>query len=651
MNFSNTCESRLIYAIETKNDELTLELLLKGTNITHILTNSVLKNMNNISFPESYDLFTCLLNNFFIKKYVIHDTYKIPKKIKMINVKSIRQLRYITGGTYKNVYEYKQNIVKQFNAKHGNLHYTSIIEMICINLINNYYDNITENIIEYTLINNIPCPTFNKLLIGLYDIKKIYMNVDLNIKLIFYKNIFKNILLCVNKIHDLGIIHNDLKHDNIMLANDLTPRIIDFGLANFCLFSPNSRIVQKYVSTEYVKSLDSCDIVKININGTMMYLNVDRKSYHSDIYSLGMVFLHSMINIDTRHKVFYLNDRFYIYKNKGGFHYAYDDNTFSDELKSISPQLYYLLSHMLNISGRLRLTSKELLTHSFFTDSGVDNYKLSESFSKCTTVYIPNKSSIIRYSINDIKHRVYETKYIKNIYHLYKNDKFVFIKKTNPYWLSYYDEFNNINNSYNYTSLDTLVNTLMKVYNYNSRDIIMSNRTHYLVKIFSIISSIVFYDDTRSYSTINPNQEEETKINELYNELIITYGNDIFKVNPVMIHIQYIILNLQCMNIPSKILLKIEKFLVKNIVLYIILQQYSCDETDHTIMEIIQCMFLIYMKHHKYTFNINFISLKNIFDHKKNIKDPHFQKIYIMIKNKTSHQIADSILKCYKFTV
>lgn len=80
------------------------------------------------------------------------------------------------------------------------------------------------------------------------------------------------VLLGVKEMHDLGILHNDLKPDNLYLLYDGTIRIVDFGAAT-------------HISNNKEK----------HILGTVNYLApevITNKKYSvlSDIYSLGIIF-------------------------------------------------------------------------------------------------------------------------------------------------------------------------------------------------------------------------------------------------------------------------------------------------------------------------------------------------------------------------
>lgn len=80
------------------------------------------------------------------------------------------------------------------------------------------------------------------------------------------------ILLGVNEIHSLGVLHNDLKPDNLYLLYDGTVRIVDFGAATHILNKQEKHILGtiKYLSPEVI-------------------LN-KKYSVSSDLYSLGIIF-------------------------------------------------------------------------------------------------------------------------------------------------------------------------------------------------------------------------------------------------------------------------------------------------------------------------------------------------------------------------
>jgi serine/threonine protein kinase len=89
--------------------------------------------------------------------------------------------------------------------------------------------------------------------------------------------IIKEICEGLHYLHENGIVHLDLKPANILLDDDMVPKITDFGLSR-CFDEDQSR-----------------DITK-TIQGTMGYLAPERLhggviTHSSDLYSLGLIII------------------------------------------------------------------------------------------------------------------------------------------------------------------------------------------------------------------------------------------------------------------------------------------------------------------------------------------------------------------------
>ena len=87
------------------------------------------------------------------------------------------------------------------------------------------------------------------------------------------KFFFKRILLGVQSLHKKGIIHRDIKLDNILLDENLHPKIIDFGISS--IIEPKRKI--------------------LDTGGTPAYLAPEviaawgEICYKSDVWSLGVL--------------------------------------------------------------------------------------------------------------------------------------------------------------------------------------------------------------------------------------------------------------------------------------------------------------------------------------------------------------------------
>ena len=94
------------------------------------------------------------------------------------------------------------------------------------------------------------------------------------------KDIFRKILLTLKSIHNLGIVHNDIKPSNIILRlQDNLPVLIDFGIA---------------------RTVDCNQKPKV-IVGTPGYMSVEQAmgnvAFSNDLYSLGLTAIHLLTGI------------------------------------------------------------------------------------------------------------------------------------------------------------------------------------------------------------------------------------------------------------------------------------------------------------------------------------------------------------------
>ncbi len=86
-----------------------------------------------------------------------------------------------------------------------------------------YYDNLNDYIlIEMELIEGETLEKYSKRYRKEGDMDKLYRKILL---------VLKDLIKGIKHIHSKGIIHNDIKTDNIMIDKSLTPKLIDFGLA------------------------------------------------------------------------------------------------------------------------------------------------------------------------------------------------------------------------------------------------------------------------------------------------------------------------------------------------------------------------------------------------------------------------------------
>jgi serine/threonine protein kinase len=103
-----------------------------------------------------------------------------------------------------------------------------------------------------------------------------------------YQSIIKylhNIACGLNKLREIGIVHDDIKMDNIMVDENNRAIIIDFGCSS--IIDPDTSTLKK----------------KINVMGTPIYSSPEKLSgkeygFSSDIYAFGLLIWHIFAGIE-----------------------------------------------------------------------------------------------------------------------------------------------------------------------------------------------------------------------------------------------------------------------------------------------------------------------------------------------------------------
>uniref|UniRef100_A0A6C0BCL7 Protein kinase domain-containing protein n=1 Tax=viral metagenome TaxID=1070528 RepID=A0A6C0BCL7_9ZZZZ len=379
---------------------------------------------------------------------------------------------------------------------------------------------------------------FEPLAINLYKFFKIISkNIDLLKSKV--KSIYEQLCDYVRNMHHLGIIHNDLKLENIMIGYDGKIKILDFGISEFLGYSPNVSVASHYITTSYIRAPDFSSNINfkiydefgVNIVGDFKCKS-NRKSYSSDVYSLGVSIIQGILGESM--KFIYINDKLY---------YVSKDDECNQSLKGRQMNI--------NIKPVNKLKIKILSSYCFFDDLmrmvdvdsnvRIKRSKLPEDFFVYDYVKSDKRiiNNIVHYSSTEIRYQLNEMVYAEDIFKSYKNSEIKMSGRN--YSINYASIFSEIISFIpKSASIDTILNAMCHTLNYKGSEDISIVFISYLY-IFSFIFEWYTY----------PIEEIAKKLVFDTQILICKINNTIFsllgKVNfiPYIVLIEKIIIILQ----------------------------------------------------------------------------------------------------------
>jgi len=425
-----------------------------------------------------------------------------------------------------------------------------------------------------------------------------------------YSHYMDNFVLgCLNalySLHCLGIVHSDLKKDNIMVNNG-SIYIIDFGISIFFGFGNSTIINQSYFSTPNITAPEGINFT-ILLDGEEFPNERYRLSYNVDIYSLGSTILDIIFDTSAQ----YISNDKIIYeipaedsKSKRKNFIRLSDEKFK-LLLSFNLETVNLLINMISYNPTKRPSLKTVLGYDRKLISS--NVPVSEYFlDNINNLQYRLCKSIFHYTPEHIRNKKYELEYYEEIHANYQNDCLIVPEYQDTahheMLLKAVDHLVDIMMKKEVEfSLDVLVNTIHMLQNYlffsfdsndsndsvksnksnNSNDLTKSNKSinqdnsydqndcDHLNKITFIILNICQYIGSVDY--ISPFDFsifsfEMPEIENLSRKFFIDHAAKIIYY-PIMLHIQYIVINLQICNVESSIISKIEWYIMKGLLLH-----------------------------------------------------------------------------------
>lgn len=377
-----------------------------------------------------------------------------------------------TGGTYGNIkYAYDSNsgrsyILKQYKkANSFNILTDDLVkEIVFIKDLSSKCDSIVTIYGVYVDDNDNFYVVFEPLSVTVHDYIEMTLlfsdtpeNNRIRDKKINY--IYNTVISTMNKIHINGIVHNDMKFQNMLFNFNGDLKVIDFGIADFIGISPYKNIVQNYMTSSHIKAPDYGENIKINILTEIENSNYNiktyrfsscRKSYLSDIFSVGVSFIQAILKRNNK----FISIDGVLYKEMKSESLSKENiNLLAVGKKSIDLLNSYSFSNelirMVTLDANSRVNKKPRISN-------------PSEYLKSNNRYI---SRNVHYSSDEIKRNDYELTYVDQIYLNYKKTAICIDKNSDISGII--DIINRIIKICNHKiSIDTYYNTLYYSINY-----------------------------------------------------------------------------------------------------------------------------------------------------------------------------------------
>lgn len=340
-----------------------------------------------------------------------HSMIETPVKLELFNHNDLCETE--CRGNYGQVFYDPERGLIYKRIEIDQNHVVSIVREMMISRIVNIYDPKISPILYGLAFDKTKFYlVYESLTYSLSQAFFIYYKTPIETKQKYFKLIYKSILQSLVKIHSMGILHSDLKPDNIMIDSNGYLRIIDYGLSRIIGVTKS---VCNYQCTPTYKAPDSDEdkgYIELTIleNGqkSQLILETYRYNLSSDIYSFGTIIMNSLFLIHTY--LLFCNNKIYYCPDFTNINELIPlENDKIDFINEFSPHLMDLLRRVYDIDSRTRISAVELLEHPFFT-----NKDIYQSISPILTTisHVHN----FPYSVSDIKFGYGIIKNIDKIY-------------------------------------------------------------------------------------------------------------------------------------------------------------------------------------------------------------------------------------------
>ena len=185
------------------------------------------------------------------------------------------------------------------------------------------------------------------------------------------KEVFLQVVSAVQECHTFGIYHRDIKPENILVANDYTIRLADFGLATVERMSTEKGTGSaRYLCPENMAHDEEDDTFPMHPR----YGVTD--SAKGDVWALGVILINLLFGKNPWHSASPSDPIYHAF--------AYTDPDILKSIFKLTPRMNSLLKRIFDVNPHTRITLDDLAIEfeeivQFTTDEKIDTVKHTDS--------------------------------------------------------------------------------------------------------------------------------------------------------------------------------------------------------------------------------------------------------------------------------
>lgn len=263
----------------------------------------------------------------------------------------------------------KDMIIKFYKSEIDFFETTDLKEISYLKLINKIYPHVATKLYGIVFFENKIHLVQEYLYYTLEEMFQLIKTFEPIEKENHIKTILRAVLVNIDLLNSIGILHNDVKDNNIMLDSSGRLKFIDFGVSEYMGIAPSTYQLSDFDSIRYFNP-DDGKIQEVTIDEVTMTTDKTR-SFTIDVYRLGNIILNELLGTknlkfyskyDTLYKSYVKRDMTLEYSTMSA-----KENIIVESLEINNRLLFDLLKCMVTYNSNMRYFADECLKHEYFT--------------------------------------------------------------------------------------------------------------------------------------------------------------------------------------------------------------------------------------------------------------------------------------------